>query len=194
MFHEEIQAHIPSDILRCRAVSREINFTSAHQIDDFRLRQRIFFKGSCLEGSSPPLLAPFGTGGDTRAHQGGASVASLVLLRQALNYGWQWGSPGKREVAVVLTTLHPCVTAPRTRMIPHVPSWSLSTPRYGVLSEWRFNFGFVIPGSTNTWQQVIEAAENMMDPTMLSGHITIETSFFNGDVFLSASLVRVFYT
>ena len=26
-------------------------------------------------------------------------------------------------------------------------------------TEWRFQFGFVIPGSTNTWQSVIEAAE-----------------------------------
>lgn len=26
------------------------------------------------------------------------------------------------------------------------------------VSEWKFNFGFVIPGSTNTWQSVIESA------------------------------------
>lgn len=26
--------------------------------------------------------------------------------------------------------------------------------------EWKFRFGFVIPGSTNTWQQTIEAAED----------------------------------
>jgi hypothetical protein len=29
------------------------------------------------------------------------------------------------------------------------------------IEEWCFNFGFVIPGSTNTWQQSIEAAEEM---------------------------------
>merc|ERR1719247_387196 len=27
------------------------------------------------------------------------------------------------------------------------------------LEEWNFQFGFVIPNSTNTWQQTIEAAE-----------------------------------
>jgi GMP-PDE, delta subunit len=37
-------------ILQCRAVSRELNFTSAEEIRAFRLEQRIFFKGACLEG------------------------------------------------------------------------------------------------------------------------------------------------
>lgn len=26
-------------------------------------------------------------------------------------------------------------------------------------AEWLFQFGFVIPGSTNSWQQIIEAAD-----------------------------------
>ena len=29
---------------------------------------------------------------------------------------------------------------------------------YDIVTEFFFVFGFVIPGSTNTWQQVIEAA------------------------------------
>ena len=34
-----------------------------------------------------------------------------------------------------------------------------------ILSEWNFEFGFVIPCSTNTWQSVIEAApESQMMP------------------------------
>ena len=31
--------------------------------------------------------------------------------------------------------------------------------RGGLMEQWHFNFGFVIPNSTNTWQQTIEAAE-----------------------------------
>ena len=31
--------------------------------------------------------------------------------------------------------------------------------RGGLMEEWHFQFGFVIPNSTNTWQQTIEAAE-----------------------------------
>lgn len=35
--------------------------------------------------------------------------------------------------------------------------------------EWYFNFGFVIPDSTNTWQSIIEAApaEQMMPAKLL---------------------------
>jgi GMP-PDE, delta subunit len=34
--------------------------------------------------------------------------------------------------------------------------------------EWSFSFGFVIPGSTNTWQSLIEAAAaNQMIPANL---------------------------
>jgi hypothetical protein len=109
------------------------------------------------------------------------------------------------------------------------------------VTEWFFEFGFVIPGSTNTWQQTIEAAdENSMLPASMlrcvnslvrfhsillivafepvdrshnriilktltlfvaqfcvlffvSGNVTIETSFYDSDLFVSKSLVRVFY-
>lgn len=38
----------------------------------------------------------------------------------------------------------------------------------GCMEEWNFNFGFVIPNSTNTWQQTIEAAEeSQMMPAAL---------------------------
>ena len=103
-----MQAHVPASILSCRAVSREMNFSSLEEIRHFRLEQRVFFQGSCIE-------------------------------------------------------------------------------------EWRFEFGFVIPGSTNSWQQVIEAADQMLEADMLSGRITIETSFFDGENFIAKSLVRIFY-
>ncbi len=34
-------------------------------------------------------------------------------------------------------------------------------------AEWRFHFGFVIPGSTNSWQQVISAAKSGTLPASL---------------------------
>lgn len=63
------------------------------------------------------------------------------------------------------------------------------------LEEWRFNFGFVIPGSTNSWQCVIESAgEGQMIPaSILSGHILIETRFYDGDAHVSTTRIRVFY-
>jgi hypothetical protein len=45
-----LPAHIPRAILKCSAVSREINFSSAEEITQFRLEQRIFLDGSCIEG------------------------------------------------------------------------------------------------------------------------------------------------
>lgn len=110
MFSSEMQASIPKEILKCRAVSRELNFHSYKEMENFRLEQRVFFQGVCME-------------------------------------------------------------------------------------EWFFEFGFVIPNSTNSWQQVILAADesSMLPASLLTGKVTIETSFYDGDLFVSKSLVRLFY-
>ncbi|KAL3862201.1 hypothetical protein ACJMK2_008188 [Sinanodonta woodiana] len=106
----EHEARVPKKILKCKAVSREINFSSKEAMEKFRLEQNVLFKGKVLE-------------------------------------------------------------------------------------EWSFEFGFVIPGSTNTWQSVIEAApENQMMPAnVLNGNVVIETKFFDGDLLVSTSKVRIFY-
>uniref|UniRef100_H3G7T5 GMP phosphodiesterase delta subunit domain-containing protein n=2 Tax=Phytophthora ramorum TaxID=164328 RepID=H3G7T5_PHYRM len=103
-------ARLPVDILKCSAVSREINFSSAEEISRFRLEQRVFLDGSCIE-------------------------------------------------------------------------------------EWIFNFGYVIPGSTNTWQQTIESAgpENMLDPEIMSGKLTIETAFYDGQLPIAKTVYRIYY-
>jgi len=106
----EHEARVPKKILKCKSVSREINFSSKEQMTKFRLEQRVMFKGKCLE-------------------------------------------------------------------------------------EWYFDFGFVIPCSTNTWQSLIEAApeSQMMPASVLNGNVVIETKFFDGDLLVSTSKVRVFY-
>lgn len=107
---KEHEARVPKSILKCRAVSREINFTSVEPMEKFRLEQRVLFKGRCLE-------------------------------------------------------------------------------------EWFFEFGYVIPNSTNTWQSLIEAApeSQMMPANVLNGNVIIETKFFDDDVLVSTSKVRLFY-
>ena len=105
---KDTEARLPSAILECRAVSREINFRSREEIRNFRLEQRVLFHGNCIE-------------------------------------------------------------------------------------QWNFAFGFVIPGSTNSWQQVIEAADEMMPAEVLSGNLVIETSFFDEDNFIAMNKVRIFY-
>uniref|UniRef100_A0A8C6GCS5 Retinal rod rhodopsin-sensitive cGMP 3',5'-cyclic phosphodiesterase subunit delta n=1 Tax=Mus spicilegus TaxID=10103 RepID=A0A8C6GCS5_MUSSI len=114
----EHEARVPKKILKCKAVSRELNFSSAEQMEKFRLEQKVYFKGQ-----SP-------------AH------------------------------------------------------WLFLLP-----SEWFFEFGFVIPNSTNTWQSLIEAApeSQMMPASVLTGNVIIETKFFDDDLLVSTSKVRLFY-
>ncbi|OZC10007.1 GMP-PDE, delta subunit [Onchocerca flexuosa] len=106
----EHEAHVPKSILNCRAISREINFTSAEKINKFRLEQRVYLKDEVIE-------------------------------------------------------------------------------------EWFFDFGFVIPNSTNTWQNLIEAAPEaqMLPASLLNGNVVIETNFYDGDLLVSTSQIRVFY-
>eukprot|EP00041_Stephanoeca_diplocostata_P000394 m.14535 g.14535 ORF g.14535 m.14535 type:complete len:159 (+) comp10467_c0_seq2:146-622(+) len=106
----EHEARVPKKVLKCRAVSRELNFSSEEEMTDFRLEQYVLFKGKPLE-------------------------------------------------------------------------------------EWHFKFGFVMPGSTNSWQSVLEAApeSQMMPANVLTGNVMIETKFFDGDLLVSTSRVRIFY-
>ena len=63
-------------------------------------------------------------------------------------------------------------------------SVSLLTQRY-----------FPSPGSTNTWQTVIEAAGEgqMLNPEDVSGLVYIDTVFFDGDKELASFVVRIHY-
>ena len=64
-----------------------------------------------------------------------------------------------------------------------------------LLEEWNFEFGFVIPNSTNTWQSLIEAApeSQMMPANVLTGNVVIETMFYDGELMVSTSKVRLHY-
>uniref|UniRef100_A0A915ANI5 GMP phosphodiesterase delta subunit domain-containing protein n=1 Tax=Parascaris univalens TaxID=6257 RepID=A0A915ANI5_PARUN len=45
---KEHEARVPKNILKCRTISREINFTSSEKIEKFRLEQRVFLKDSII--------------------------------------------------------------------------------------------------------------------------------------------------
>ena len=45
-------ARVPKKILKCKTVSREINFSSECEMKNFRLEQYVNFKGKVLEGRS----------------------------------------------------------------------------------------------------------------------------------------------
>ena len=78
-------ARVPKKILKCKSVSREVDFSSKEEMNNFRLEQLVLFKDKLLE-------------------------------------------------------------------------------------QWNFDFGFVMPESTNSWQQMIEAAPQaqMMPASVLS--------------------------
>ncbi len=101
---------LPKDLLKCRVVAREINFSSVEEIRDFRLLQRVWL--------------------DTQ-----------------------------------------------------------------VIEEWNFQFGFVIPHSTNSWQQTIEAASptEMLPVEVINEKVVIETIFLAKNKSVYRSKVRIHY-
>lgn len=64
-----------------------------------------------------------------------------------------------------------------------------------IMEEWLFEMGFVGPNTTNTWQSTIEAApeSQMMPAKVLNGNVTIETNFYDGEILISKSVVRLYY-
>ena len=57
-----------------------------------------------------------------------------------------------------------------------------------------FRFGFVIPGSTNTWEQTFSAAEGRIsDPDLLSGNLEILITFSDGNKLIKRVSLAVYY-
>jgi retinal rod rhodopsin-sensitive cGMP 3',5'-cyclic phosphodiesterase subunit delta len=68
-----------------------------------------------------------------------------------------------------------------------------------LIERWQFTFGFVIPGSTNSWQCTIEKAkadgdqQQQLTPELLSGNVLIETTFWDGEDCLGKQKLRIYY-
>jgi retinal rod rhodopsin-sensitive cGMP 3',5'-cyclic phosphodiesterase subunit delta len=102
---------IPSSILDCAAVRREINFSTKKEISSLSLVQRFLLNGLCIE-------------------------------------------------------------------------------------NWSFQFGYCIPNSTNTWQQVIQSArgkDQMMKATDMSGKVIIDTCFYDKGDLIYQNKAKVYY-
>ena len=57
-----------------------------------------------------------------------------------------------------------------------------------------FKFGFVMPGSTNSWDQIIHAdVDGMLPVEVLSGNLVVTTYFLSGETVVHKSLYRIFY-
>lgn len=67
---------------------------------------------------------------------------------------------------------------------------------YGELIEsHRFHFGFVIPKSDNSWEQIIEARpeEEMIPIDILSGNLRVEILFLNNSQVICRNVIKIFY-
>jgi len=63
-----------------------------------------------------------------------------------------------------------------------------------VVEEFGFDFGFVMPNTTNSWEQVIEVDEaNVMPAEVLSGNLVVDTYFCVKGVPFAQQKYRVFY-
>lgn len=64
-----------------------------------------------------------------------------------------------------------------------------------LLEEEEFSFGFVIPGSTNTLEQEVEAdgEAGTLPAEVLSGNLLVQTQFFDKAVLVGSAVVRVVY-
>ena len=63
-----------------------------------------------------------------------------------------------------------------------------------LLETSKFKFGFVIPGSTNDWEQIIEAKEDGVLPAeILSGKLHVETYFLCQDKRLWKNKILIYY-
>lgn len=81
-------------------------------------------------------------------------MSFLMALAPEVSDGCIYGSWGKKR-------LTPKGGGQRVLRLSGTPTY----PLFLLPSEWFFEFGFVIPNSTNTWQSLIEAApESQMMP------------------------------
>jgi retinal rod rhodopsin-sensitive cGMP 3',5'-cyclic phosphodiesterase subunit delta len=57
----------------------------------------------------------------------------------------------------------------------------------------RFVFGFVIPNSTNNWEQTIEAKDEMIPSEILSGNLMVETIFLTNGHIITRNNILIYY-
>ena len=63
-----------------------------------------------------------------------------------------------------------------------------------VVEEFGFDFGFVMPNTTNSWEQVIDAEEGQVMPAeVLSGNLIVDTYFCVKGVSFAHQSYRVYY-
>lgn len=62
------------------------------------------------------------------------------------------------------------------------------------LERWDSNFGFVIPGSTNTWETCfVRSDTDFIDPSISSGNVVFDSILRDGEMPIRQFKLRLFY-
>ncbi len=112
-----------------------------------------------------------------------------------------WDNTAEEVVASIPARILRCKSVSREIMFSSTETIGKLSLKQKVLlmgepiEQWDFDFGFVMPNSTNSWQQTIEAAEEseIIPADVLSGNLVIETRFLDGKDEISVTKVKVMY-
>ena len=64
----------------------------------------------------------------------------------------------------------------------------------GVIEQFHFDFGFVMPNTTNSWEQIIDADVGQVLPAeILSGNLLVDTYFMVKGVAFAKQRYRIYY-
>ena len=219
---------IPQEVLKCKAVAREIIFSSAEEVRGFRYTAGLlpcsivvlFYCAVVLLCGTALLfytycynvyltispLNPLLTGCVQTATEGVlsgnlhrrycthlpyADILYFTVICCIVVYYY----PAVRYLNTINLLLYTIMRYCSVSIISIHHSYYILTQCILTDTEWHFQFGFVIPGSTNTWQQTIDAAppSEMLPAQVLSGNVVFETSFYDGEEFLCKNSVRLYY-
>ena len=56
-----------------------------------------------------------------------------------------------------------------------------------------FKFGFCMPNTTNTYQNIIEVSKNTIPAKILSGNIVLVTKFLSNNIEICSNSVKIYY-
>lgn len=149
-------ARVPKSILKCRAVSREINFSSVEPMEKFRLEQRVLFKGKCLEGNYWLLFGILAFYFDNE---------TIIVFNFRMVF-WVWLCHTQFNKYVAVTNRS---------------SSRISNDASSCLEVWPIFF---------TLNQFCNLLKYYY---FFSGNVIIETKFFDDDLLVSTSKVRLYY-
>ena len=191
----ERDIHIPARILSCRAVSREFQFSSVEMLQGLRLEQRIFLRGNLMEGARTPHphstccrpAASVCRGVWAHANGGPAPLICDVWLLV------QNGTSSLGLSSQTRPTLgnRPSRQQKRARCCPQ----QVLRPIHPLFRNAFVGSGEYCMCSTphSTCIRHAELNPSVFSCAALNGNVLIETAFYDDELLVCKTVLRVFY-